>query len=225
MNNIYTSDRVMVEESAVTGISIKAMHPDLEGTLVAIYIREGRLNYYSVASIPRAVSLPLSEELNLGRRTEPADRLMAYSYESFRKHKAEVFENWQELHGDNWKEEYRKILNEDPDEERIFLVTTLEEALEIQDDLDRKRFGKVHRIADEEYWEALEALPPENWVTGWQFEHFRMMEYTTDDWTRMYGAVPVGAGRAYAYKTVKVSDKSTWLTREEVLQVNEGHRC
>lgn len=225
MNNIHTSDRVVVEESAVVGISIKAMHPDPDDTLVAIYIREGRLNYYYVASIPRAVSLPLSEELNLGRRVEPADWLMAYSYESFRKHKVEVFKKWQELHGENWKEEYRKLLNEDPDEERIFLVTTLKEALEIQDDLDRKRFGKVHRITDKEYWEALEALPPENWVQDFQFEHFRSMEYTTDDWTTMYGAVPAGVGRAYACKTVKVSDKSTWLTREEVLQVNEGHRC
>ena len=65
-------------------------------------------------------------------------------------------------------------------------------------------------IAEEDYWEALEVLPPENWCRG-EFEHFRMCEYLTGSITAQYAC----KDDVYLTKNIDVFDRSTWITLED----------
>lgn len=59
-------------------------------------------------------------------------------------------------------------------------IMTLEKAIDCIEQADAARFaGPWVEATQEDYWEALECLPPENFVGGC----FRMMEYTTGLYT------------------------------------------
>jgi len=65
-------------------------------------------------------------------------------------------------------------------------------------------------ITEQEYREALEVLPPENWCRG-VFEHFRMCEYLTGSITAQYAC----KDSVYITKNIDAFDKTTWITLED----------
>ena len=67
------------------------------------------------------------------------------------------------------------------------------------------------QIGAEAYNDALECLPPENWVLANQFQHFRMMEYTTGSITVQYAT----KDGVYISKSIDARDQSTWIKVED----------
>ncbi len=67
------------------------------------------------------------------------------------------------------------------------------------------------KITDEDYDDALNVLPPENWTRTGPIEHFRMMEYTTGSITNQYARM----GDKYICKPIDATDKSTWITEAD----------
>ena len=67
------------------------------------------------------------------------------------------------------------------------------------------------KISKDDFYYALECLPPEHWVRTGGIEHFRMMEYYTGSITTQYA---YRHGK-YIKKMIDVTDKSTWITIED----------
>ena len=63
-------------------------------------------------------------------------------------------------------------------------------------------------ITEKEYWEALEVLPPEHWVRGDGFEHFRMCEYWSGTITQQYAT----NGRQWLTKRIDTMRPDTWIS-------------
>lgn len=90
-------------------------------------------------------------------------------------------------------------------------VGTFDEFLELQEKYNRETLlTPAEQISPDEFYEALGALPPENWQND-SFEHFRMMEYYTADYTKQYARF----GDIYIEKMIKVSDPTTWITIDD----------
>jgi hypothetical protein len=71
----------------------------------------------------------------------------------------------------------------------------------------------VVRPSDEEaFTQALNCLPPAKWERGADFERFCISEMTSGTWTTQHAR----HGERYATKHVDITDRSTWLTPEEV---------
>lgn len=69
-------------------------------------------------------------------------------------------------------------------------------------------------ITDEQYYEALGCLPPENWyVTQEGISVFRMSEYQTGSITTQYGHY----NGKYIQKYIDVGDKTTWIDLHDII--------
>ena len=62
-------------------------------------------------------------------------------------------------------------------------------------------------ITEEEYDDALNCLPPMQWIQNGVFETFMMSEYLTGDITAQYGK----KGEKYICKNISVGNKSTYI--------------
>lgn len=81
----------------------------------------------------------------------------------------------------------------------------------------REKYLKpAERITEEQYFNALEALPPINWQHGGAFEHFRFMELLTDNITTQFAKM----GDKCISKNIVVGDRSTWITLEDFNNIN-----
>jgi len=73
-----------------------------------------------------------------------------------------------------------------------------------------------------EFMDALEVLPPEQWVQVEGFETFLMSEYWTGSYTTQHACVTYQGKHICASRMVDARDRSTWITREEVLAAYEA---
>lgn len=93
------------------------------------------------------------------------------------------------------------------DERSLQLVTGAEVDAMMNAYYQKKYLSKpAEQITATQFFDALEVLPPENWVRGW-LEHFRMCEYLTGTITAQYARL----GKLYLRKNINVTDKSTWI--------------
>ena len=70
----------------------------------------------------------------------------------------------------------------------------------------------VFEITKEQWWDALEVLPPMAWHTADEVERFLMSEFTTGSFTNQYARL----GERYFVKTVNARDKSSWIDRKMI---------
>ena len=71
-----------------------------------------------------------------------------------------------------------------------------------------KYLAPARQITKEQWWDALEVLPPEDWRPHSSPETFRMCEYYTGSMTNQYGSY----NSIFIQKMIDVRDKSTWIT-------------
>ena len=69
--------------------------------------------------------------------------------------------------------------------------------------------GDPQEITEDEYYEALDVLPPEKWVTIDGVSEFCMSEHYTANYTSQY-AKDTRTNKFYC-KTVDIFDSSTWI--------------
>ncbi len=67
-----------------------------------------------------------------------------------------------------------------------FIIIPMDEAISRIDTALDNKMKTLSEITREEFWDALECLPPENWKTVDGLEMFRMSEYYTADITAHY---------------------------------------
>ena len=80
----------------------------------------------------------------------------------------------------------------------------------------------INIISKQEWWDALECLPPLKWHDRGGMEVFFMSEFYTGNYTSMYVKVVIGGEDTYACKTVNFKDESTWITEDEVCIQNNN---
>jgi len=70
-------------------------------------------------------------------------------------------------------------------------------------------------VTKEDYHEALNCLPPDNWERADSVERFTMCERLTGTLTACYAQQDDN----YLHKTVDLSDRSTWITSADFVSV------
>lgn len=73
-----------------------------------------------------------------------------------------------------------------------------------------------------EFMDALEVLPPEQWISLHDFETFLMSEYWTGSYTTQHACVTHQGKHICASRMVDARDKSTWITREQMFAAYEA---
>jgi hypothetical protein len=95
-----------------------------------------------------------------------------------------------------------------------FSALTWEEFAPLADAHDRQKFlTPARQITPERFDEMLNVMPPENWKRETGFQHFRMMEYTSGDYTEQFAK----RGDFCIQKMIKVSDRSTWISLQDFI--------
>jgi hypothetical protein len=69
----------------------------------------------------------------------------------------------------------------------------------------------IEEISEENYYYALEVLPPMNWGVHNGISSFFMSEFTDGNYTSQYAK----RGGKYYCKTVNYYDKSTWINKQD----------
>lgn len=88
--------------------------------------------------------------------------------------------------------------------------------------LEREYFlnDPVNLVTREQYWDALEALPPLHWTTHKGVEVFCMSEMTCGTYTSQYAKTAIEINGeptiVYATKSVCAYSRDTWITQEQI---------
>lgn len=71
--------------------------------------------------------------------------------------------------------------------------------------------AQLEEITEEEWWRALEELPPLHWHVSGGVERFLCLEAMHGSWHTQYAKL----GDRYLSKLVDRRDKTTWITKED----------
>jgi hypothetical protein len=82
--------------------------------------------------------------------------------------------------------------------------------------------AELHMETYREFMDALEVLPPQKWTNREGFETFLMSEYWTGSYTTQHACVTHQGKHICACRLVDARDKSTWITREQVMAAHEA---
>lgn len=84
--------------------------------------------------------------------------------------------------------------------------------------------SKLRMETYREFMDALEVLPPEQWQSDADlgFERFLMSEYWTGSYTTQHACVTHQGKHICASRMVDARDKSTWITRDDVMAAHEA---
>jgi hypothetical protein len=74
----------------------------------------------------------------------------------------------------------------------------------------------AQQITREKYHEMLEVLPPVAWKQQGDLQTFLMSEHFSGPFTDQYAALGFGDNQTFWVRMVDVSDRRTWITREEL---------
>ena len=87
--------------------------------------------------------------------------------------------NGQSIYSDKTEEQYINA---------GFLILSWDQVAPLLDAAENKQYcsGPLHIITEQDFWYALECLPPEAWQTKEDLEMFRMSEYYTSNITAHY---------------------------------------
>lgn len=138
-------------------------------------------------------------------------------------------EKWKKLHGDEWEAVWRECVRTDfykeLDAQQAMKVMTWDEfrAAERQALIGDK---KLEETTVDDYWDALECLPPLKMISGkWEgysWDGFLLSEFYTGDYTTMFVLVVRPDGEQFAVqRLVDATDRSTWITAEEVIEFHD----
>lgn len=124
---------------------------------------------------------------------------------------------------EDWKKHFGYELKDDSDSMR--LMTWDEWAA-----FEREKLlgnAELTLITKEEFWEKLEVLPPEHWVTDTRLKHFRMSEYLTGTYTNQYAEMSHVNNFGftvdlYGTRLIDAVDKSTWITAEQMIEAYDA---
>ena len=75
--------------------------------------------------------------------------------------------------------------------------------------------GKITKITKEQFWYALEVLPPLKWYDNGVLETFCMSEMMSGNYTEQYASF----NDRYYCKMVDITDKTTWITITELEKI------
>lgn len=89
-------------------------------------------------------------------------------------------------------------------------IVEVDAAVEIMDAANRR---PVEEITQEQYWYALEVLPPENWKQIPNGDYFQMSEYWSGDITTYYAQLN---GRYYTWMD------NAWMKPDQVMELLNG---
>ena len=78
-------------------------------------------------------------------------------------------------------------------------TVTLGDAEVVADEREAMMIGDPVEITEEQFWDALECLPPEGWINRQHEESFKMCEYYSGNITSIYARVD---GRYWTFKDV-----------------------
>lgn len=126
----------------------------------------------------------------------------------FSKSKNNVIDECVNNFGRYSKQTLEQLQAEYPDIE----LMSIDEAVQIMDDANRTPATKT---TNEQYWYALEVLPPQNWkhFPNGEGDYFQMSEYWSGDITTYYANYK---GEYYTFMD------NAWMTPDEVLEKING---
>ena len=127
--------------------------------------------------------------------------------------------NWKKHHGEEWKQTWKDCFEVSFDErvecQQAMQLMTWEEfrIAERQALIDNQPL-KV--ISVQEYYDALEALPPLSMDSNNKCSWFLMSEFYTGSYTSMYLKAKIGGEVVAGTRLGDVNDPTTWITVQEL---------
>lgn len=79
----------------------------------------------------------------------------------------------------------------------------------------------IKEIDNEDYWYALEVLPPLQWHSADGVTRFCMSEFTRGNITNQYASISCDGVERYFVKPVRFNDRSTYITTDDIREYDE----
>lgn len=127
--------------------------------------------------------------------------------------------NWHKLYGEEWKQAWKECFgmsfDKQVESQRNMQLMTWEEfrIAERQALIDPQT---LQVISGQEYYDALEELPPLSMGSDNKCSWFLMSEFYTGNYTAMYMKAKIGGEVVAGTRLVDVNDPTTWITVHEL---------
>lgn len=131
----------------------------------------------------------------------------------------DITANWQKLYGEEWKQAWKECFgmsfDKQVESQRNMQLMTWEEfrIAERQALIDPQT---LQVISGQEYYDALEELPPLSMGSDNKCSWFLMSEFYTGNYTSMYMKAKIGGEVVAGTRLVDVNDPTTWITVHEL---------
>ena len=131
----------------------------------------------------------------------------------------DITASWHKLHGDEWKQAWKECFGVSFDkqvecQQAMQLMTWEEFRIAERQALIGPQTLQV--ISGQEYYDALEELPPLSMGSDNKCSWFLMSEFYTGNYTAMYMKAKIGGEVVAGTRLVDVNDPTTWITVHEL---------
>lgn len=154
-----------------------------------------------------------------GDTPEELKTKLQYAKDNAMSDSKETTANWHKLHGDEWKQVWKECFGVSFDKQvelkQAMQLMTWEEfrIAERQALIDPQTLQVIN---EQEYYDALEELPPLSMGSDNKCSWFLMSEFYTGNYTAMYMKAKIGGEVVAGTRLVDVNDPTTWITVHEL---------